>query len=75
MTKAELIVLMKRKTALPEEQVRFFIDSIFDIIVKELKNHKTVKIHNFGTFRPCKYKEKRGIKLDGSRVVKEYLNF
>lgn len=75
MTKKELVYLIRRRTLLPEYQVKIVTDMIFEIIVTELKSHHHVKIHNFGTFRPSKYLQRRSMKFVAGRLVKEYLNF
>ncbi len=75
MTKQQLIYLVRRKTGLPEYQVRVTVDVLFETIVNELKAHRFVKIHNFGTFRPSRYRERRSMKFVTGRLVKEYMNF
>lgn len=75
MTKKQLIYALRRKTGLDEVVVRRIVDLTFEIIVNELKGQKIVKIHRFGTFRPSKYRDRKSMKLQAGKLVKEYLNF
>lgn len=75
MTKKELIILVRRKTGLPQPSIQYIVDLIFATIINEVKRQREVRIQNFGTFRPSKYRNRKNMRLVSSRIVREFLEF